>query len=445
MSVSSHFLPFFLFLTLFFVSQAVVPPSQTFKYVINGEFGEYITEYDASYRLINVPNFATGRLPFQLFFYNTTPDAYVFGLRMGRPRYESQLRWVWDANRANPVRENGTLTFAADGNLVLADVNGRVAWQTGTSNKGVAGIELLRNGNLVLKDKQGRFVWQSFEHPTDTLLVGSALTRGGRNKLVSRVSDVDGSDGPYSLVLERDRLAMYLKSKNSPKPLLYYVTQLQSKSNSPISRVVFNNKPLTEEAYEYELEYIVYNVNSSDGNTQFIGRPTKFNSTLSILRVGLDGSLKVYSFYDRVQLGGWEVTFSAFDRDDLYGVSECRLPTKCGSLGVCEDNECVACPTPKGLLGWSKNCALPKLPSCKPGSQVVNYFKVVGVEHFTYEYTQGEGPIKLADCRAKCSKDCGCLGFFYREESSKCLVVPEVGTLSKVSNQTHVAYIKMSK
>ncbi|KAF5203340.1 Ep1-like glycoprotein [Thalictrum thalictroides] len=215
MSVDSHFLPLFLFLSLLFVSQGVVPPSQTFKYVINGEFGENITEYDASYRLIDIPNFETGRLPFQLFFYNTvgSKGCLCLWFTNGFPRNESQLRWVWDANRANPVHENGTLTFAADGNLVLADVNGRIAWQTGTSNKGVADIELLRNGNLVLKNKQGNFVWQSFDHPTDTLLVGSALTRGGRNKLVSRVSGVDGSDEPYNLVLERDRLAMYLKSK----------------------------------------------------------------------------------------------------------------------------------------------------------------------------------------------------------------------------------------
>ncbi|KAF5207127.1 epidermis-specific secreted glycoprotein EP1-like [Thalictrum thalictroides] len=232
-------------------------------------------------------------------------------------------------------------------------------------------------------------------------------------------------------------------------PLLYYVDNLQFTYNNqnPISRVVFNSKPLTEEAYEYELEYIIYKVNSSDATTEFVGSlgnpTTKFNSTLSILRVGSDGSLKVYSFYDRVERGGWEVTFSAFDREDLFSVRRCGLPSKCGSLGVCEDNQCVACPTPKGLLGWSKNCAPPKLPSCKAGSQSANYYKVVGVEPFNYGYTEGEGPIKLADCRAKCSKDCGCLGFFYREESSKCLVVPELGSLSKVSNQTHVAYIKM--
>lgn len=112
---------------------------------------------------------------------------------------------------------------------------------------------------------------------------------------------------------------------------------------------------------------------------------------------------------------------------------------------VCEDNQCKACPTPKkGLLGWSKNCTPPVLPPCKGGS-TVDYYKLVGVEHFRNGYTEGVGPMGLADCRKRCDKDCKCLGFFYREESSKCLLVPELGTLSKVSNSSHVAYIETSK
>lgn len=64
------------------------------------------------------------------------------------------------------------------------------------------GIELRTNGNLVLYDQKNRTVWQSFDHPTDSLLVGQSLNIGGVTKLVSRVSDKDGSEGPYSLVME---------------------------------------------------------------------------------------------------------------------------------------------------------------------------------------------------------------------------------------------------
>ena len=132
------------------------------------------------------------------------------------------MRWVWEANRGRPVGENATLTFGLDGNLVLADADGTVAWQTSTANKGVVGLNLLPTGNLVLYDKKGKFIWQSFDHPTDTLLIGQALRSNGPNKLVSRTSIFDGSERPYSFVTEQRCLKMYYKGKNSPKPLLYY-------------------------------------------------------------------------------------------------------------------------------------------------------------------------------------------------------------------------------
>ncbi|KAB1221142.1 Epidermis-specific secreted glycoprotein EP1 [Morella rubra] len=103
---------------------------------------------------------------------------------MATTHLESLRHWVWEANRGNPVRKNATLTLGRDGNLVLADADGRVAWQTNTANKGVVGLELLPNGNLVLHDSKGKFIWQSFDHPTDTLLVegvdhfGSKYTTG---------------------------------------------------------------------------------------------------------------------------------------------------------------------------------------------------------------------------------------------------------------------------
>ena len=84
---------------------------------------------------------------------------------MGDHHSESLMCRVWEADRGKPVGENATLTFRPDGNLVLADANGTLAWQTAT---GVAGLNLRPNGNLVLHDGNNSFVWQSFDHPTDT-------------------------------------------------------------------------------------------------------------------------------------------------------------------------------------------------------------------------------------------------------------------------------------
>ncbi|RZC76685.1 hypothetical protein C5167_000786 [Papaver somniferum] len=87
------------------------------------------------------------------------PDPYDYTVR--------EVRWVWGANLNDPVHENATLTFSRDGNLVLGHAY-----------------------------EKGRLIWQSFQHPTDTLLVGQSLhLKGTGTKLVSRTSNKDSRDG----------------------------------------------------------------------------------------------------------------------------------------------------------------------------------------------------------------------------------------------------------
>ncbi|KAH6828092.1 hypothetical protein C2S53_014449 [Perilla frutescens var. hirtella] len=431
------FLITFIFLTI--SSQSTVPPSRRFKYVNEGDFGEYYVEHGADYRILSISNY-----PFNLCFYNTTPDAFILGLRMGHRRSESVMRWVWDANRTKPVRENATLTFSSDGNLVLADADGSVAWQTGTTNKGVVGLELLPNGNMVLYDSKGGYIWQSFDHPTDTLLVGQALKTigAGPTKLTSRMSIIEPFNGPYSFVMEKRHWALYYQTKNARNPLLYYKSGEFGNGKGALAYLGFSCEPEYGGSYAFELGF-TFNLSKSDSSgTRILSRP-KYNSTYTMLRVDIDGNLRMYTYNEHVDWGAWEVTYVLFNRDGDEP-SECGLPKRCGSLGICEESQCVACPTSLGVLGWSKSCAPPKLPPCK-GIINVDYFKVEGVEHYTSGYNEGAGPMSLGQCRDKCSKDCKCLGFFYRAESSKCLVVPELGTLVKVSNASHVGYIKMAK
>ncbi|KAJ6769957.1 EPIDERMIS-SPECIFIC SECRETED GLYCOPROTEIN EP1-LIKE [Salix purpurea] len=411
-SISRSFKIFFFVFNFTFLSSATVSSSKTFKYINQGGFGEYSVEYAADYRTLPIST-----SPFQLCFYNTTPNAYTLAIRMGHRWSESLMRWVWDANRGKPVHENATLSFQRDGNLILADFDGTIAWQTGTANQGVVGLDLLPNGNLVLYDKRGKFIWQSFDHPADTLLVGQNLRSNGPNRLVSRASTMDGSLGAYSFVMEQRYWALYYKVKNSQKPLLYYKSDEFGDGRGSLANLNFYCQPQNEQAYAFEVGF-TYDMNSSPSSGTYILTRPKYNSTYSMLRLESD--------------------------DSNREISECKLPQRCGSLGVCEDNQCVACPRPQGLLGWSKSCAPPALPPCKRGVKL-DYYKVVGVEHFLNGYSEGEGPMKLVDCRNKCSNDCGCLGFFYKEESSKCLLAPVLGTLVEVSSPSHVGYIKMSK
>uniref|UniRef100_A0A453Q799 non-specific serine/threonine protein kinase n=1 Tax=Aegilops tauschii subsp. strangulata TaxID=200361 RepID=A0A453Q799_AEGTS len=106
-------------------------------------------------------------------------DKFVFAVSIGDFTntmvgiYNRQI--VWFANRARPVRENATLEFTADGNLVLLDADGTHVWSSNISGRGVDGMKITETGNLLLFDQKNSTVWQSFDYPTDAILAGQSL------------------------------------------------------------------------------------------------------------------------------------------------------------------------------------------------------------------------------------------------------------------------------
>ncbi|KAL2331355.1 hypothetical protein Fmac_018936 [Flemingia macrophylla] len=423
-----HLLILFLFSSFTIIAHATVPQNETFKFVNSGELGPYIVEYDASYRMISIFN-----SPFQVGFYNTTPNAFTLALRMGLRRSEQLFRWVWEANRGTPVGENATFSLATDGNLVLAHADGRIAWQTNTSNKGVVAFRLLPNGNMVLVDSKGNFIWQSFDHPTDTLLIDQYLRAKGPHKLVSRLSEKE------SLVLEPKGLALYYKSKNSPKPILYWFRHVVRQGS-------LENVTLTSDAESFEIEFAYHVANTSplmdmklnNIPVGVMAMPVN-NSTLTYFRLGIDGNIRLHTYFLGVRAGVWQVTYTLFDRDS-YDESECQLPERCGKLGVCEDEQCVACPMENGIVGWSKNCTFKAVTPCKASE--FHYYKVEGVRHYMSKYTMGDR-VSESNCGNKCTKDCKCVGYFYHRENSRCWIAYDLKTLTRVANSSRVGYIKV--
>ncbi|CAN1187414.1 EP1-like glycoprotein 3 [Linum perenne] len=419
----------FLFLCFCFLlsatsqSQATVPPSNQFSHVNEGEIGPYIVEYDASYRILPI-----ARSPFQLFFYNTTPGEFTLAVRMGLQRSEARRRFVWEANRGNPVGENATFSFGADGNLVLAESDGRVAWQSNTAGKGVVRFEMLPSGNMVLYDAKKKPIWESFDFATDTLLVGQSLRVGATTKLVSRASEKENKNGPFSLVMESNRLAFYYTTENTPKPYPYY-TFFDFQPKATFLNVTFN--PYLGFDYQVKNGY-----NNSDNSL----KSPRFNTTLSFLRLGIDGNVNIFTYVILFEPSGYETFFS--NEDWWAQETECQLPTRCGEFGVCENSQCVGCPSANGLLGWSEDCRAPKLSSdsCKTGK--FKYYEMKGIDHFMAKYSRGDGPVKIESCASKCSKDCKCLGYFYHTVSSRCWIAYELKTMTRVANSTHLAYIK---
>ena len=64
-----------------------------------------------------------------------------------------------------------------------------------------------------------------------------SLRVGGVTKLVSRLFVKENVDGPYSFVMESNRLLLYYKSSNAPQPVVYFTFPVQF---SGLKNVTFN-------------------------------------------------------------------------------------------------------------------------------------------------------------------------------------------------------------
>ncbi|CAL5344758.1 unnamed protein product [Camellia sinensis] len=135
---------------------------------------------------------------------------------------------IWVANRDRLLNDSsGGLKIGDDGNLILLDSGGIVAWSAGIQNissKPTVAL-LLDSGNLVLRSENGgnteSYIWQSFDHPSDTLIAGMKLgwdLRVGLDRyLTSRKSADDPSPGDISYRFDLDGLPQGVIRKGSVK------------------------------------------------------------------------------------------------------------------------------------------------------------------------------------------------------------------------------------
>ncbi|GMP75070.1 hypothetical protein CsSME_00032286 [Camellia sinensis var. sinensis] len=135
---------------------------------------------------------------------------------------------VWAANRDRPLNDSsGSLKIGDDGNLILLDSGGIVAWSTGIRNisSKPTVAQLLDSGNLVLKSENGgnteSYIWQSFDHASDTQIAGMKLgwdLRVGLDRyLTSWKSADDPSPGDISYRFDLDGLPQGVIRKGSVK------------------------------------------------------------------------------------------------------------------------------------------------------------------------------------------------------------------------------------
>ncbi|XP_077226965.1 G-type lectin S-receptor-like serine/threonine-protein kinase SD2-5 [Tasmannia lanceolata] len=254
------------------------------------------------------------------FICSGTCDSFLFaifseGIILG-PVGSVNPHIVWSANRDNPISENGTLQLTQDGDLVLRDVDGTMVWSTNTSAMFVVGMRIMETGNLVLFDMNNKTIWQSFDHPTDTLLLGQKLVAG------QRLTASNWTRGQYNFSVGADGFEAFVEA--DPPQVYYKFVQ----NGYSITRFV--NGSLA-----------VFTANESRKIDVLLVPET---SSVQYMRLELDGHLRVYEWIVNNRVAGWQVVSDLMNR----ALSDCDYPKVCGNYGICSNDQCSC---PKGIDG----------------------------------------------------------------------------------------------
>ncbi|KAL6204107.1 hypothetical protein ACLB2K_021376 [Fragaria x ananassa] len=119
---------------------------------------------------------------------------------------------VWYANGDKPAPNGSDVTLTANSGLVLTSPQGEQLWKSNQTTAGVVAHAVMNDtGNFVLEDEKSEILWETFKNPTDTMLPGQILERGG--KLSSRRSETDYSRGSFQLDFQDDGNLVFTDEK----------------------------------------------------------------------------------------------------------------------------------------------------------------------------------------------------------------------------------------
>lgn len=363
------------------------------------------------------PKFASG------FYCNGKCDSYLFAVFIVQTNSGSGIvqpsigfpQVVWSANRNHPVKINATLQLSSDGNLVLQDADGSVAWSTNTRGKSVAGLNLTESGNLVLFNKRKAVVWQSFDHPTDALVPGQKLVEGQR--LTASVSKTNWTDaGLYSLVVNNKGLFAYIQS--NPPQAYYEKTVSGSETSKTPSYIKLVNGSLA---------LYIHSAEPSEPS-ETIQIPQALSA--QYMKLESDGHLRVYEWQS-----GWKVVADLLT--GFYG--ECAYPLVCGKYSICSNGQC-SCPGSSSIGARYFRQLVEKHPdlgcteitplSCS-ASKKQKLLDVPDVTYFTFNSNISNTNVE--SCKQACLSDCSCKAavFRYGSDPSKgeCFLPKEVFSL----------------
>ncbi|KAK2973861.1 hypothetical protein RJ640_011838 [Escallonia rubra] len=319
---------------------------------------------------------------------------------------------IWSANRFNPVKRNATLQFTSEGDLVLRDADGKVAWSTNTSGKSVIGMSINLVGNLMLYDSKSSIIWQSFDHPTETWLPGQKLSSGQR--LIASASTTNWTVGPFYLSLSNSNLYAFIEA---PTPQIY--------------------GQFFHGGYNFALfKYGRFNLIQDESNSTMVLYVSETNN-FQYLRLDSDGHLRVYQWVEGVEV---------ITDDILIGSpGECAYPLSCGNYGICSNGQCT-CPVGNDRdLDYFKQLDFrhPNL-GCVEATQMScqspDLHLLLDLDDVIYlEFAPILADIDVQSCKEACLKNCSCKAAIYRRNSSmlsgECSMPSKIYSLMKTQKQ----------
>ncbi|KAJ3702223.1 hypothetical protein LUZ61_005928 [Rhynchospora tenuis] len=367
------------------------------------------------------PSFAAGFYcfsPCKIFFFSV----FIVGANSGGGIvYNPPAQVTWSANRARPVSENATLQLTSHSGLTLHDNDGSLVWSTDVANRSVAGINVTETGNLVLFDINNSSIWQSFDHPTDTLVLGQKLAQGMR--LTASINPTNWTESRLYLTLLANGLYALVYS-NPPQTYFQHVISANNTGN--------------KSAYMEFMNGSVVLVSNSPQNIFTIPAAV----SVQFMRLEWDGHLRLY---DSIQ-SSWKAV------DDLLNVypDNCAYPTVCGDYGICSYKQYCSCPpgnyfvqvdSRQGNLG----CKLLTPISCteKNNHELIT---LNDTTYFNYIDSNSISGIDMESCKQSCLRNCTCKAAFFQyganSSSGYCYLQSEVFSLE--NNQPELTHYNAS-
>uniref|UniRef100_A0ACD5XVN8 Uncharacterized protein n=1 Tax=Avena sativa TaxID=4498 RepID=A0ACD5XVN8_AVESA len=340
---------------------------------------------------------------------------------------------VWSANRDAPTGSSGRVQLTARG-LTVTDEDGATVLWSATPRAPVALLRLGDDGNLQLLDAQNATLWQSFDEATDALLPGQQLRTGA--SLTSARSSSDFGQGDYRLAVSASDVALtwqgstYWRMSNDLRSF--------KDRNVAAAYMSFNASGLFVLAADSALVFRV------------ILAPAEFR----VLNLGHDGRLRIRSYAllnSSAPLGG----------DFVAPDSDCDLPRPCPTLGLCAEagnsSSCTCPPLFAASVTDSGGCtpgdgsSLASPASCGSNgsaSTPVSYLPLAAkIAYFATSFdAPTTGGINTTACRALCTANCTCLGYFHDNASMSCYVLGgrQLGSLHWSTRATSaLGYIKV--